>query len=79
MITITAQEAKIQTQDNIDDFITKKMLKLEGYISDAIKIGQFSTTIDGTLEPYIKSQLESLGYKVNPSQYNESYYIISWE
>lgn len=77
---ISAQESKIRTQDNIDDFTKKKLLELETNIETAIKIGQFATTIDGTLEPYIKSQLENLGYKVDfGSQYNEPYYTISWE
>lgn len=77
---ITAQEAKIRTQDNIDDFTTKKMLEIEGYISSAMKIGQFSTTVDGILEPYIKAQLENLGYKIIlGDQYNDYYYTISWE
>lgn len=76
---ITANEAKRITQNNINECMTKELTELEMQIKKAIDEGKFSISNDGVLQQATKRQLEEFGYKVQTgSQYNESYYSISW-
>lgn len=76
---LPASEAKKKTHNNINDCVTKELDKLNKQIDEAIAKGKFSITNDGTLQPATRERLESFGYKVKVgSQYNESYYSISW-
>lgn len=77
---ISATEASSLTYQNIQTNIAGEMAKIEVKIKDAIKGGKFSITEDGTLSSDIINELRRLGYKAeNNSQYNESYYVISWQ
>ena len=49
-------------------------------ISEAVKEGQFSVCGEGRMQEATKQELERLGYKVEMgSQYNDSYFSVSWE
>lgn len=76
---LSASEAKTKTQNNIDDCITQELEELNKKINNAISCGKFSICNDGYLQPETRKRLEQLGYKVETgSQYNQSYYSISW-
>lgn len=76
---LSASEAKKKTQDSINDRVTKELDKLNKQIDKAIARGSFSISNDGILQSETSKRLESLGYRVQTgSQYNESYYNISW-
>ena len=63
----------------IDNCTTQQLAELSKLIRYAIADGKFSISKDGCLKPEIRKKLEELGYKVETgSQYNESYYSISW-
>ena len=76
---VSASEAKTQTQNNVNYDTAQKLKALDEQISNAIAKGGFSIRNDGILQSEIRKKLESLGYKIETgSQYNESYYRISW-
>ena len=76
---LSASEAKTQTQNNVNYDAAQKLKALDEQISNAIAKGGFSIRNDGILQSEIRKKLESLGYKIETgSQYNESYYRISW-
>lgn len=73
-----ATEAYGRTINNIGN--TEILQVIESQIHEAIKNGKFFITNYGVLPTHEKEQLENLGYKVDcGSQYNESYYTISWK
>ena len=72
-------EANKMTNNAIDSCTTQQLAELSKLIRNAIADGKFSISEDGCLNPEIRKKLEELGYKVETgSQYNESYYSISW-
>lgn len=74
-----AHEANNMTKHVIDSCTTQQLAELSKLIRDAIADGKFSISEDGCLKPETRKKLEELGYKVETgSQYNESYYSISW-
>ena len=74
-----ASEANKMANHVIDSGITQQLAELSKLIRDAIADGKFSISEDGCLKHEIRKKLEELGYKVETgSQYNESYYSISW-
>ena len=67
------------TKHVIDSYTTQQLTELSKLIRDAIADGKFSISEDGCLKPKTRKKLEELGYKVETgTQYNESYYSISW-
>ena len=77
---ITADEARKRTKIVIDNFSTTEMQGIESEINKAINEGYFSISRDGCLARQTIKRLEELGYKVaTGTQYNESYYTISWK
>lgn len=75
-----AHEANRMTNDAIDNCTTQQLAELSKLIKDAIADGKFSISEDGYLKPETRKKLEELGYKVETgTQYNESYYSISWK
>ena len=75
----SASEANKMTNNAIDSCTTQQLTELSKLIRDAIADGKFSICEDGYLEPETRKTLEGLGYKVETgTQYNESYYSISW-
>ena len=76
---LAANEAKRQTQNNIDNCATQELDKIDKQITEAISNGKFSICNDGTIQPKTREMLESLVYKVQTgSQYNEAYYSVNW-
>ena len=74
-----AHEANNMTKHVIDSYTTQQLTELSKLIRDAIADGKFSISKDGCLKPKTRKKLEELGYKVETgTQYNESYYSISW-
>lgn len=75
----SASEANKMTNNAIDSCTTQQLAELSKLIRDAIADGKFSISEDGCLKPETRKKLEELGYKIETgSQYNESYYSISW-
>lgn len=75
----SASEANKMTNNAIDSCTTQQLAELSKLIRDAIADGKFSISEDGSLKPETRKKLEELGYKVETdTQYNESYYSISW-
>ena len=76
---ISASTAYDRTIKNIQNNITEEMENISKEISNAIQKGKFRITLN-KLSNESRKQIESLGYKIDSgSQYNESYYVISWE
>lgn len=75
----SASEANKMANNIIDNCITQQLAELSKLIKDAIADGKFSISEDGYLKPETQKKLEELGYKIETgTQYNESYYSISW-
>lgn len=76
---LSAAEAKVMTEQSIDNLTSQKMAGINSKIRTAIENGEFSISEDGTLSFAIIEKLRKMGYKAeNGSQYNESYWSISW-
>ncbi len=76
---ISAIEARKKTENNINNCVTKELSEIMEKINKAITNGKFSISNDGYLETETEQRLEELGYKIKTgSQYNESYYSVSW-
>lgn len=76
---IVAKDAKTKTYEAINDCATEELRFISTEIDRAIKEGKFSISAEGTIGHTTRHRLEELGYKVIiGSQYNQSYYKISW-
>lgn len=77
---LSAKEARMLTEKHIEETIASQLGEIGAKIAYAVKNGDKSVTLDGTLNKNISEKLEKiLGYKVETgTQYNESYYTISW-
>lgn len=76
---ITANEAKQQAMNNNSKAVVNELNKLEKQIKEAISDGSFCISVDGYLRHETITELKRLGYDVRcETQYNESYYSISW-
>lgn len=76
---ISAKEAREQTELSRASEYEVELLNIENNIKNAMNKGLPAIHNDGCLSKTIKDELEKLGYKVyQGSQYNESYYSISW-
>jgi len=75
-----ASEARRIVDNGEDEKTTKLWNELVDEINQAIQDGKKNYSKDGDVLPRsIINRLQLLGYRaVNGSQYNESYYIISW-
>ena len=77
---ISASKANKKTNEIMDNRISKEFQEISEQINEPIQAGCFSITRGGCLHSTIREKLEKLGYKVSiGSQYNESYYSISWQ
>lgn len=57
----------------------RQAAEIEKAITEAIASGQKSIAGSGPMEPPVKNKLREMGYKCESgSQYNESYWSISW-
>ncbi len=76
---ISASEARKKTENNINNGTTRELSEIMRQIEKAITNGKFSISNDGYLQSETEQKLEELGYKIKTgSQYNESYYSVSW-
>ena len=76
---LSAKDAYTKTLNNIAEYVSDELIKLEKQINGAISEGKFYISNNGFLNVESKRRLENLGYNVTVgSQYNEPYYIISW-
>lgn len=77
---LSAKEARMLTEKHIEETIASQLGEIGAKIAYAAKNGDKSVTLDGTLNKNVREKLEKiLGYKVGTgTQYNESYYTISW-
>lgn len=74
----TASIAAAKVTNGEYDKAQKQLKSIEEQILTAINKGQRSTSV-GSLEPAVKTKLESLGYKIQTGQqYNETWTSISW-
>lgn len=75
----SASEANKTTKENINQCLTIELKEISEKIKEAISNGKFSISGNGCLQKETKQRLEELGYKVTyGTQYNESYWNISW-
>ncbi len=76
----TASEANTRTNEAVNNYLSRQLEGISQDIEAAIAVGKFSINGNGSLDILVKRKLEELGYKVKTGhQYNEPYYIISWE
>lgn len=78
---LSAKEARALTEKYMEETMASQLGEIGAKISYAAKNGDSSITLDGVLSEAVRKKLEGepLKYKVETgSQYNESYYIISW-
>lgn len=77
---ITAKEANERTRTEIHNRVTNEIYDVMEKIYEIIKKGKFSFSHGGTLCKETVNRLCELGYKVEcNTQYNEPYYVVSWE
>ena len=75
----SASEANKMTNNAIDSCTTQQLAELSKLIRDAVADGKFSISEDGCVKPETLTKIEELGDKAETgTQYNESYYSISW-
>lgn len=74
---ISANEAKHQTEQSVDNIVKNELSFLEERIKDSIVNGEFYIVIEQSLRKETVAKLKELGYKISvDSQY--AYYDISW-
>ena len=77
---LSAEESRKRADEAVDNDIKKQLQEIATEINAASKEGKYSYSEDGCLKPKTREKLEELGYKVEVgSQYNQSWYSISWE
>ena len=77
---ISAYKAKRMAKQITENCVSEELSRVEMLISEAVKEGQFSVCGEGRMQEATKQELERLGYKVEMgSQYNDSYFSVSWE
>ena len=76
----TAEEAFAETNRNIEQGISHQLEELRSQIEQVIFDRKYSITGEGTLDKGLVYWLRKNNYKVTTgSQYNQSYWIISWD
>lgn len=77
---LSAKEARMLTEKYMEETIANQLGEIGAKIAYAAKNGKKSVTLEGTLNKNVREKLEKIfRYKVETgTQYNESYYTISW-
>lgn len=77
---LSAKEARMLTEKYMEETIASQLGEIDAKIAYAAKNGDESVTLEGTLNKNVREKLEKiLEYKIETgTQYNESYYTISW-
>lgn len=74
-----AAEARASVERGAYDKAQLQALLVAEAIKKAISEGKTSTGGEGTLEPFVKNELEAMGYTCKTGQqHNEVYWSISW-
>ena len=77
---LSAEESRKRADEAVDNGIKKQLQEIATEINAASKEGKYSYSENGFLKPKIREKLEELGYEVEVgSQYNQSWYSISWK
>lgn len=77
---LSAEESRKRADEAVDNDIKKQLQEIATEINAASKEGKYSYSEDGYLKPKIREKLEELGYEIEVgSQYNQSWYSISWK
>lgn len=77
---ITASEARRKSRIKLNNAVASEITMIRQEIDKAIDKGEFSFSGSGNLRTETVNTLRDLGYSVKiGSQYNESYYTISWK
>ena len=75
----SAEEARRSVENGVYEKALEQMAKIQTLIFEAISNGKQTVSGDGTLEPSVKKVLEEKGYRCSAgSQYNETYWSVSW-
>ena len=75
-----ANKANKMTMEIINNCCTQQLSEISQKIKQAIADGNFFISENRYhLKPETQMQLKKLGYRVDINEYDESYYIISWE
>lgn len=77
---LSANEARLLTEQYTEAIITRQLAEISTKIEYAAKEGKKSVSLDGVLNNAVREKLEKVfKYKIETgSQYNRSYFIISW-
>lgn len=76
---ISAADARKKADESIDILVMREIKAVEANVISACEEGKTTITCTGTLSEKTVNKLQELGYEVvRSSQYNESYYTISW-
>ena len=77
---LSAKEARMLTEKYMEETIASQLGEIGAKIAYAAKNGDESVTLEGTLNKNVREKLEKiLESKIETgTQYNESYYTISW-
>ena len=76
----TAEEAFAETNRNIEQGISQQLEELRTQIKQAIFDQEFAINGEGTFDTGVVYWLRKNNYRVTTgSQYNQSYWIISWD
>lgn len=77
---LPANKANKMTKEVIDNCCTSQLSEISQKIKQAIADGNFFISENRyNLKPETQMRLKKLGYRVDINEYDESYYIISWE
>ena len=77
---LSAEESRKRADEAVDNDIKKQLQEIATEINAASKEGKYSYSKDDCLKPKIREKLEELGYELEVgSQYNQSWYSISWK
>lgn len=77
---LSAEESRKRADKKTNEALTKELQEVATKINTASREGKYSYSEDRCLTSEIRTRLEALGYKVEVgSQYNQSYYSISWK
>lgn len=76
---ISAKEARLRSDDIKEKLFNSELNNIQNEIEKAISEGKSYCYYYSEITSNIKQQLENLGYYVETyTQYNETYYKISW-
>lgn len=77
---LSAEESRKRADEAVENAFIKELQEIATEINAASKEGKYSYSENGYLKFKTREKLEELGYEVEVgSQYNQSWYSISWK